>query len=94
MFFYIVLTPYLPLPVYEEPAIRVNTTNFKSTYTFTSMILQFLLLFGNALMSLFIMSVYANKLIEPTKATNILGYRKMGRYWRSGYLGLPKISKK
>ena len=25
---------YLPLPVYEVPAIRVNTT--KSTYTFTS----------------------------------------------------------
>ena len=34
MFFYIVLTPTLPLPVYEVPAIRVNTT--KSTYTFTS----------------------------------------------------------
>ena len=38
MFFYIVLTPiYLPLTVYEVPAIRVNTT--KSTYTFTSVIL-------------------------------------------------------
>ena len=35
MFFYIVLTPeYLPFPVYEVPAIRVNAT--KSTYTFTS----------------------------------------------------------
>ena len=34
MFFYIVLTPISPLPVYEVPAIRVNTT--KSTYTFTS----------------------------------------------------------
>ena len=29
---------YLPLPVYEVPAIRVNTT--KSTYTFTSVMLH------------------------------------------------------
>ena len=29
---------YLPLPVYEVPAKRVNTT--KSTYTFTSVIIQ------------------------------------------------------
>ena len=38
MFFYIVLTQYLPLPVYEVPAIRVNTT--KSTYTFTSVSME------------------------------------------------------
>ena len=38
MFFYIVLT-YLPLPVYEVPAIHVNTT--KSMYTFTSVIIDF-----------------------------------------------------
>ena len=34
MSFYIVLHQYLPLPVYEVPAIGVNTS--KSTYTFTS----------------------------------------------------------
>ena len=31
------LHQYLPLPVYEVPAIRVNTT--KSTYTFTSVLI-------------------------------------------------------
>ena len=36
MFFYIVLIKNLPLPVYEVPAIRVNTT--KLTYTFTNVI--------------------------------------------------------
>ena len=35
------LHQYLPLLVYEVPAIRVNTT--KSTYTFTSVISQILL---------------------------------------------------
>ena len=34
------LTPILPLPAYEVPAIRVNTT--KSTYTFTSVDRQML----------------------------------------------------
>ena len=34
---------YLPLPVYEVPAIRVNTT--KSTYTFTSVLMYLCLLF-------------------------------------------------
>ena len=33
-FLYSINTQYLPLPVYDVPAIRVNTT--KSTYTFTS----------------------------------------------------------
>ena len=34
VFLYSINTQYLPLPVYEVPAKRVNTT--KSTYTFTS----------------------------------------------------------
>ena len=38
MFFYIVLIHYIPFPVYEVPAIRVNTT--KSTYTFTSVLMR------------------------------------------------------